>query len=79
MEKSFDRTREFGTVYGDSKYAYEQDGVLYSADFSPVELWSTAEKIALERKQAQTRKAREAALAARREEREKKRRIQEEL
>ena len=77
MEKTFDRTRDYGTVYGEAKYAYEQDGVLYSPDLKPVESWSSPEKIEQERRQAQTRKAREAALEAKRQEREKRRLITE--
>lgn len=80
MEKSFDSTRDYGTIYGDTEKhrAYEQDGTFYSADFRVIEDWSSLEKIAQEKKQAQTRKAREAALAARREAREKARILKEE-
>lgn len=79
MDKTFDRTRDYGTIYGDTEKhrAYEQDGSFYTADYRLVEDWSSPEKIEQERKQAQTRKAREAALAARREERDRRRKLEE--
>lgn len=77
-KKEFDRTRDFGTIYGEPGLGYEQDGVLYAPDYKAVEEWSTPEKIAQEKRQAQTRKAREAALAAKREAREKLRILKEE-
>ena len=84
MEKTeLDRSRPFGTIYGlakveDSPLVYEQDGVHFGPDGNPLEKWSTPEKIAAEGRLALKRKAKEAALAAKREERERIRKLLEE-
>ena len=78
MEK-LDLERPYGTVYGDAKYAHEQDGIFFAADGSVVEKWSTPEKIEGERRLAIKRKAKEAALALKREQREIRRKLIEEL
>lgn len=82
MEK-FDHTRPYGTIYGrdidKAILAYEQDGVHYSPDGQVVEKWSSPEKIEGERKLALKRKAREALLAEKREMKEIRRKLIEEL
>lgn len=67
MAQKLDRTRDFGTIYGDPGLAFEQDGVHFKGDGSVGETWSTPEKIQQERQQAEKRLAREAQLGKRRE------------
>lgn len=45
----FDRTRSYGTVIGDPEIAFEQDGVHFKSDETPVERWLTPQAIANER------------------------------
>lgn len=78
MDK-LDLTKPHGTVYGEPRFAYEQDGIYYGPDGSVIEKWSTPEKIAGERALALKRKQREETIALRREERDKRRRALEEL
>ena len=61
-----DKTRPYGLVYGHSGFAFEQDGVHFSADGNVAEKWSSPEQIAKERAQAQSRAKREADSAAQR-------------
>lgn len=68
LEKhKFDKNRPFGIVYGVPGIAFEQDGVHYSGSETPVEEWSSPEKIAAEAKLAAKRLEREAKLADQRE------------
>lgn len=82
MEK-LDRDRPYGTIYGRDVdkdiMAYEQDGIHFGPDGQMVEKWSSPEKIEGERKLALKRKAKEAALAEKREQREIRRKLIEEL
>jgi hypothetical protein len=67
LEKArLDRSRDYGLVYGEPKYHYEQDGVYFGPDGEPVEQWSSLDKIQQERALAEKRKAKEDALARRR-------------
>ena len=81
MEKveKLDRTKPYGLIYGQPGLAYEQDGIHYDPEGKVVEKWSSPERIAQERVQAQKRKAREEALAAAREQKEIRRKLIEEL
>lgn len=58
-KQTFDRTSDYGIVYGDTRIGFEQDGVHFSHDGKFVEAWSTAEAIANEAVQAKRRKAKE--------------------
>lgn len=78
MEK-LDRERPFGRIYGQPGLEYEQDGIHFGPNGEVIEKWSTPEKIDGERKLALKRKAREAALAEKREQREIRRKLIEEL
>jgi len=80
MEKveKLDRTRPYGTIYGNPGWGFEQDGVHYSPDGKMIEKWSTPEAIQAEAALAAKRKALEARLALAREAKERKRREKEE-
>ena len=73
-----DRKRPFGIVYGEPRFAFEQDGVHFSADGSTTERWSTREKIANERAQAENRRMKEQELARQMQMRERMRKLAEE-
>jgi hypothetical protein len=60
LEKTkLDKTRDYGLIYGDPRFSYEQDGIHYGPDEQAVEQWSTLDKIAQERALALRRKKRE--------------------
>ena len=72
-----DRTRPFGLVYGSPGIAFEQDGVHFSGNEKPVEQWTTAEQLEMERVNRQKRLEREAILAQRRQAAANRKRAQE--
>ena len=78
MEK-LDYEQPYGIIYGHPGLGFEQNGVHFGPNGELIERWSTLEKISGERVQALKRKAKEQALAVKREEREKRRKLLEEL
>jgi hypothetical protein len=63
---TLDKTRPFGTVVGDGKLFFEQDGVHFGPDEKSVERWTTPEALRNEVQIREFQKAKEARLAIRR-------------
>lgn len=66
QERTLDRTRDYGTVIGDPKIGFDQDGAFFAHDGSFINIWATPETLARERAQRESRLAKEAASARQR-------------
>lgn len=79
MEKvELDLTRPFGVIYGDPKYAYEQDGLHFKPD-GTADRWCTPEQIAKEAALALKRKQKELKVAQIREAAQARKKLLEDL
>lgn len=65
----------YGVIYGDSALAFEQNGVHYKNDGTPVEHWASPEQLANETTLRNKRLAKEKSLAQRRAQNEIRRKL----
>ena len=63
---AFDKELPFGVIYGSPEMAYEQNGVHYKVDGTPLERWTSPENLANETTLRNKRLAKEKASAQRR-------------
>lgn len=72
---AFNKELPFGVIYGDPNLAYEQGGVHYKIDGTPVENWASQEQLSNETLLRNKRVAKEKAAAVRRSQAEVRRKL----